>query len=257
MTDLHDHLGGEPAIWVGHDWGCVVAGALVAHHSSRSRGVIFVSLAYQPAGHALATIVPLVDRDIYPKDEYPDGQWDYYRYYTTRFDSAVADLDADKGASLASIFRAGDPASVGEVSPQALVTQKGGRFGAAHRAPPTEPDRRLWPEADFDDLVRSFEEHGFRPSCAWCRNDDANLAYAKAAPDSGSITQPVLFVNGEFDQICTILGNKQGEPMQAACADLSIVSLPSGHWLPLECKTELVLVMRDWLVRKGFDLSLT
>ncbi len=26
MAELHDHLGGEPAIWGGHDWGSVVAG---------------------------------------------------------------------------------------------------------------------------------------------------------------------------------------------------------------------------------------
>ena len=251
MVELHDHLGGQPALWVGHDWGCVVAGSLVAHHPARSRGVVFVSLAYQPAGHALATVVPLVDRAIYSVEQYPDGQWDYYRYYTTHFESAVADLDADKAASLASIFRAGDPASVGKVSPQALVTEKGGRFGAAHRAPAAEPDPSLWPDADFDELVRSFEQNGFRPSCAWYMNDEAALAYARTAPNGGRIEQPVLFVNGDFDQICTIFGNKQGDPMRAACPDLTIVSLSSGHWLPLERKAELVFVMRDWLVRKG------
>ncbi len=117
MAELHDQLGGKPAIWVGHDWGCVVVGALAAHEPERSRGVVLTSLAYQPGGHALRTIVPLVDRTIYPADQYPDGQWDYYRYYTKHFTTAVADLDADKAASLASIFRPGDPASVGKVSP--------------------------------------------------------------------------------------------------------------------------------------------
>src|SRR3954464_6019440 len=28
MTELHDHLGGKPAIWAGHDWGVVVVGQL-------------------------------------------------------------------------------------------------------------------------------------------------------------------------------------------------------------------------------------
>jgi hypothetical protein len=143
---------------------------------------VLTSLAYQPAGHALRTIVPLVDRTIYPADQYPDGQWDYYRYYTKHFDSAVADLDADKAASLASIFQPGDPSSVGKVSPNAMVTRKGGRFGAAHRAPPTQPNPALWPPADFDVLVQEFEAHGFRPSCAWYLNDDAAIAYARSAP---------------------------------------------------------------------------
>ncbi len=250
MAELHDHLGGRPAIWVGHDWGCVVVGALVAHQPERSRGVVLTSLAYQPGGHTLNTIVPLVDRTIYPADQYPDGQWDYYRYYTAHFDAAVADLDADIAASLASIFRPGDPAGIGKVSPNALVTRNGGRFGAAHRAPPTLPAPALWPPADFDLLVRAFKAQGFRPACAWYVNDDANEAYARTAPDGGRISQPVLFVNGDFDQICTINGNRQGDPMRAACSDLTVTSLPSGHWLPLERKSELIQIIRTWFQNK-------
>jgi pimeloyl-ACP methyl ester carboxylesterase len=34
MVELHDHLGGCPAIWVGHDLGSPVAGALATHHPS-------------------------------------------------------------------------------------------------------------------------------------------------------------------------------------------------------------------------------
>jgi pimeloyl-ACP methyl ester carboxylesterase len=48
MAELHDHLGGKPAIWIGHDWGSVVAGALAAHEPKRSRGVVLTSLAYSP-----------------------------------------------------------------------------------------------------------------------------------------------------------------------------------------------------------------
>lgn len=247
MAELHDHLGNNPAIWVGHDWGCVVVGGLVAHEPGRSRGAVLTSLPYQPDGHALGTIVPLVDRTIYPADRYPDGQWDYYRYYTTHFGAAVADLDADKAASLASIFRPGDVAAIGRVSPLAMVTRNGGRFGTAHRAPPTQPDPALWPPADFDVLVQAFEAHGFGPSCAWYLNDDANIAYAREAPKGGRLSQPVLFVNGDFDQVCTIIGNQQGDPMRAACANLTVTSLPAGHWLPLECKTQLTQVIRTWL----------
>ena len=163
MVELHDGLGGEAAIWVGHDWGSVVAGALAAHRPERSRGVVLTSWAYQPDANALPTLIPLIDRAIYPADLYPDGQWDYYRYYTRQFEAAVADLDADHAATLASIFRPGSPAVVGTVAPTALVTRNGGRFGTAHRAPPTRPDPALWPPADFDVLVQTFKDaRGFR-----------------------------------------------------------------------------------------------
>ncbi len=162
VAELHDHLGGAPAVWVGHDWGSVVAGALVAHHPGRARGAVLVSVPYFPDANALPTLVPLVDRTIYPADQYPDGQWDYYRYYNTHLTAAVADLDADQAASLASIYRSGDPSSLGRPAANATVTRRGGRFGAAHRAPPTQPDPALWPAADFEALVHAFAAHGFR-----------------------------------------------------------------------------------------------
>ncbi|MGU3307763.1 alpha/beta hydrolase [Pseudomonas sp. M5A4_2d] len=252
MTELHDHLGGMPAIWVGHDWGSVVAGELVAHETHRSRGVVLISVPYFPHTNALPTLVPLVDRAIYPRDQYPDGQWDYYRYYNTHFASAVADLDADKAASLASIYRRGDPANIGRVASNAEVTRKGGRFGKAHRAPATRPDTALWPETDFAALVRTFEEHGFRAPCAWYLNDDANIEYARRAPNGGRLSLPVLFVNGDYDQMNTIKGNQLGDPMRGVCADLTVTSISGGHWLPVECKTELVEAISTWLQGKKF-----
>lgn len=250
MADLHDHLGGAPAIWVGHDWGSVVAASLVAHEPARSRGLVLISVPYFPDANALPTLVFLVDRTIYPADEYPDGQWDYYRYYTTHFEAAVSDLDADKAASLASIYRPGDSTSMVKPSANALVTRKGGRFGEAHRAPPTKPDPALWPAADFAALVEAFDAHGFRPPCAWYLNDAANIAYARRAPNGGQILRPVMFVNGEYDQINTINGNRYGDPMRAACTELTIVNLLGAHWLPLERKPELVQAIRTWLQDK-------
>ncbi len=247
MAELHDHLGGKPAIWIGHDWGSVITGSLVAHQPQRSCGVVLISVPYFPDANALPTVVPLIDRTIYPEDEYPDGQWDYYRYYTTHFEAAVADLDADIASSLASIFRPGDPASIGKASPNALVTRKGGRFGSAHQAPPTQPDSSLWPTADFELLVQTFKAHGFRPACSWYLNDGVNIAYAHEAPDNGRIAQPVLFINGELDQINNIKGNRMGDAMRAACIDLTVVDLSGGHWLPLEKKEELILAISSWL----------
>ena len=251
MVDLHDHLGGKPPIWIGHDWGSVLVGALAAHEPQRVRGAVLVSVPYFPDANALQKLVPLVDRTIYPADRYPDGQWDYYRWYTTHFATAVADLDVDKAASLASIYRSGDPSVIDKPAANAEVTRKGGRFGAAHRAPPTKPDTALWPEPDFAALVRSFERNGFRGPCSWYLNDDANIAYMRRVPDNARLSMPVLFVNGDWDQMNSIVGNRLGDPMRAACADLTISRLTGAHWLPLERKAELASAIGDWLDTKG------
>jgi len=124
MVELHDHLGAQPAVWIGHDWGSPVAGALAAHHRSRSRAVVLISVPYFPESFALPTLIPLIDRRLYPAEQYPDGQWDYYRFYLTHFDQTVNDMDADIPATLASLFRRGNPASAGKVSSSALLTRQ-------------------------------------------------------------------------------------------------------------------------------------
>jgi pimeloyl-ACP methyl ester carboxylesterase len=251
MVELHDHLGARPAIWVGHDWGSPVAGALAAHHGARCRGVVLISVPYFPEGFALPNLGPLIDRQLYPADQYPDGQWDYFRFYLTHFSQTVSDFEADTPATLASLYRRGNPASVGQVSPSALITKNGGRYGSAHRAPTTPPDPALWTPTDFNALVGAFDVSGFRSVNAWYLNDTANIAYARTAPKGGQLRQPVLFVNGDWDAICDINRSRLGEPMRSACADLSVTNLPAGHWLPLESKAELVQAIRSWLKTNG------
>jgi len=247
MLELHDALGGAPAVWVGHDWGSPVIAALASRHPRRARGLVLISVSYFPKGFALANLTPLVDRMLYPTDRYPDGQWDYFHFYQTHFDLAAQDLEADIPATLASIFKPGSPAGVGKPAPSASVTANGGRYGAAHRAPPTAPDPSMLSQADFDVWVSAFGKTGFRPANAWYLNDAANIAYAERAPDGGSLRQPVLFLNGAWDGICDITRSRLGEPMSQACADLTVVDLQGGHWLPLECKGEVNAAIDRWL----------
>jgi pimeloyl-ACP methyl ester carboxylesterase len=251
MVELHDHLGARAAIWVGHDWGSPVAAALAAHHAPRSRGVVLMSVPYFPMAFALPGLLPLVDRRLYPRERYPDGQWDYFRFYQTHFEQTVGDFDADIPATLASIYRRGNPAAMGQVAPAASVTRNGGRYGAAHRAPATDPDPALWPAPDFDALVEAFRARGFRSANAWYLNDAANIAYAGAAPDDGRLRQPVLYIDGDWDPFCDRVRSRIAEPMRHACQDLSLTSLEAGHWLPLERKAETVEAIRSWLKAKA------
>jgi pimeloyl-ACP methyl ester carboxylesterase len=249
MVALHDALGAKPAVWVGHDWGSPVIAALAARHPDRCRAAVLISVPYFPRGFALANLTPLVDRALYPNDRFPDGQWDYFRFYRTHFDQAARDYEADIPATLASIFKPGSPTAVGKLSPTASVTANGGRYGAAHRAPPTAPDLSMLSQEDFDAWVAAFREMGFRSADAWYLNDAANIAYAEGAPDGGRLRQPVLYLNGVRDVICDIAHSRLGEPMRQACADLTVVDLPGGHWLPLECKDEVNAAIDQWLAK--------
>lgn len=253
MVELHAHLGGKAAIWVGHDWGSPIAASLVAHYPKLSRGVVLISVPYGPNGWALPNLIPFIDRTLYPADKYPDGQWDYWRFYLTHFDQAVSDMDADIPATLASIYTKGNPASVGKLSPSAVVTANGGRYGAAHRAPAMQPDYTLWPKPDFDALVAAFKKTGFGPCASYYRNDDANIAYAKTALNNGNLSQPVLFVNDEYEPFSNINLSKVGDPMRKACSNLTVIDQPSGHWVTLERKSELTETIRSWAKLNGLN----
>ena len=198
----------------------------------------------------MPSVLPLVDRQLYPADRYPDGQWDYYRFYLTHFDQTVSDLEADIPATLASIYRPGNPASAGKVSPSALITANGGRYGSAHRAPPTAPDPTLWPSADFDALVESFRATGFRPGNAWYLNDTANIAYAHSAPEAAVCASRCCSSTATGMPSPTSTAAASGSPCGPHCGDLTVTNLPAGHWLPLERKSELVQTIRSWVATK-------
>lgn len=247
LVELHAHLGGKPAIWVGHDWGSPVVSSLVSHYPKISHGLILVSVPYLPEGWALPNLIPFIDRNLYPSDKYPDGQWDYWRFYLTHFDQAVRDMDADVPNTLASIFRKGDPSSVGKLSPSAVITAHGGRFGVEHRAPVTKPDYTLWPQSDFRLLTASFKKTGFRPANSYYLNNDANMAYAKTALNDGKLSLPVLYINDLYEPFSNINQSKIGDPMRKACSNLTVINQQSGHWVTLERKSELTKDIRDWL----------
>ena len=76
--------------------------------------------------------------------------------------------------------------------------------------------------------MQAFSTHGFRPPCLYYLNDEANMDYAARAPNGGRLSQPVLVINGDFDPICNINGNRLSDPMRAACLKLTIANLPAG-----------------------------
>jgi len=129
-----------------------------------------------------------------------------------------------------------------------IVWRLQGKPSAKSAVHPMTPDPALWPPADFD-------ADGFRPPCAWYLNDAANIAYARRAPSGGQILKRVMFLNGEYDQINTINGNRYGDPMRAAYTDLTIVNLLGALWLPLERKRELVQAMRTWPQDKNLSAT--
>ena len=251
MIELHDVLGGAPAVWVGHDWGSPVVWALAAHHAGRCRGVVNLCVPYFARGFALPNLVPLVDRELYPIDKYPVGQWDYQLFYRENFARAAQEFEVDVAATFAMLFQ---PASADGIKQPAMfagIRANGGWFGAAGRAPIVERDTTMLSQADYDTFVRAYSTTGFSGANAWYMNEAANLDYAAEAPNFGRLTLPVLFLHAAWDVVCSTAHSPLAEPMRADCADLSEITIEGGHEVQLERRAEVNAAIGEWIDAKN------
>lgn len=251
MTELHDALGAAPAVWIGRDWGSPIVWGLAAHHSERCRGLVSMCVPYQPRGFALSTLLPLVDRALYPEASHPAGQWEYWLNYRENFERAAQHFEADVRATMAALFRSGSRKALGQPAITCNVRERGGWFGPAGRAPAGPRHEHLMSDADFDALIAAFEATGFRGADAWYMNDALNEAHALGARDFGRLTLPVLFIHAALDTVCWTVDGRLAEPMRAACTDLTEATVEAGHHLMLEKPAEVNAAVDAWLAAKG------
>ena len=247
MLELLAHLGREQAIWVGHDWGSPVVWALASHHPEKCRGVASLCVPYAPAGFGPANLVPFVDREVYPAEQYPVGQWDYQFFYLESFDKARTTFEANVRNTVKALFRKGDPSRQGTPNRLASVRRDGGWFGGKGAAPDVPLDRDLLTEEDLEQYAGALERNGFFGPDSWYMNAERNIAYAKRARNGGRLSLPVLFFHGLYDYTCETVRSTLAEPMREYCTGLTEVRVPSGHWMAQE-KPDLVNAgLSDWL----------
>jgi len=86
----------------------------------------------------------------------------------------------------ADVFR-GDAREKGRPALTARITQDGGWFGGAERAPNLPRDPAVLSEGDLATYVFAFGRTGFAGADAWYLNAEVNMAYAARLPDGGSL----------------------------------------------------------------------
>ena len=251
MVELHDALGGEPAVWVGHDWGSPVVWGMASHHPDRCCAVVNLCVPHLARGFALPNLVPLVDRDLYPEDRYPVGQWDYWLLHREHFGRTVRVFEADVRSTFAASYRAASPALIGRPAPLADMRARGGWFGDARSAPSGARDETMMSDETFSVLVSAFERTGFAGADAWYLNDTDNIAFAAEAADFGRIGLPVLFLHAEWDPVCDTVHSRLADPMREDCANLTEVTIAGGHMLMLERVTEVNDAIAGWLASRA------
>jgi pimeloyl-ACP methyl ester carboxylesterase len=254
MLELLDHLGHRQAIWVGHDWGSPVVWSIASQHPERCFGVANLCVPYIARGFAPQNLLPLVDRRVYPEDEFPVGQWDYQLFYEEEFDRATRQFEANIEGTVKALFRKGSAAGKGKPSRTARVRAQGGWFGSAAQAPDVPRDSDVIGETEFHTYVAALQRNGFFGPNSWYMNHARNLAFAGRAVNGGRLDMPVLFLHGEYDYTCETVDSRLAEPMRQDCSDLTEGVIQSGHWMAQEKPAAVNAALVKWLATRFSQL---
>ena len=250
MRALIDSLGRERAVWVGHDWGSPVVWSVASHHPERCAAVANLCVPYYTLERGLDACLPLVDRELYPIDEYPAGQWEYQLHYQEDFAGATREMDSDPYALAKILFRKGDPNSFGKVAATALIRKNRGWFGGPGNIPQFPRDADVVTEADVCAYASALARNGFFGPNSYYMNHAANAAYAARAENGGVLDMPVLFLAAQYDSTCESITSRLAEPMRKYCRRLDETVVYSGHWMAQEKPLDVNAALAWWLATR-------
>jgi len=249
MLELLDAVGREKAVWVGHDWGSPVVWNLASHHPDRCHAVANLCVPYYTLERGLDQLLALVDRKLYPENEFPAGQWDYMRYYEENVAEAIAPMDANVSQFVKLLFRKGDPAGEGKPAFTATARRSHSFFGM-RALPDLPPDTDVVTEEALSIYVSALERNGFAGPASWYLNHGVNASYAGMAHNGGYLDMPVLFLNARYDYVGECTHSRLAEPMRTYCRQLTEKTIRSGHWLAQEKPVEVNAALVKWLATR-------
>ena len=244
MLELHDETGDGPAVWIGHDWGSPVVWNMALHCPERVHAVasLCVPMGFEEGVEAL---IPYVNRDIYPEDEFPKGQWDYQYFYQESFAEAQKEMEADPYRLVKILFRKGDPAGFGKPSNTASTRKNGGWFG--DEIPDVPIDSDVITDQDASTFSAALGRNGFFGANSWYMNHERNYQYTQELNGNKKLDMPVLFFHGEYDYVCQTVNSNLAEPMRSNCSRLKEINIKSGHWMAQEKPMEVSAGLVQWL----------
>ncbi|MEM7407663.1 MAG: alpha/beta fold hydrolase, partial [Pseudomonadota bacterium] len=253
MLALADVLGISRAVWIGHDWGSAVVWSIASHHPDRCHAVANLCVPYGTLERGYEAMLPLLDRTVYPEDEYPYGQWDYQAFYEQDFARAIAPFDANPANAVKVVSRKGLPEMRGKVWRNAKIRRDGGWFGGAAEAPDLPLEGGVLNETDLSIYAEALSRNGFFGPGSWYMNHARNVEYAAEAVNEGRLDMPVLFLLGQYDYTCECIDSSLAEPMRALCSNLTERTIATGHWMAQERPVEVNAAIAHWLATSVAD----
>lgn len=250
LVDFAEQLGVKKAVWIGHDWGVAVVSALASHHPELFLGLAVLSVPYRTVELGLDYCLKLINRDIYPEDEYKYGQFEYQKYYELHPEESVKAYESITEIAAKALYMPHDPKNHGKPSVRtARLFETGGWFGGHPEKVPDIPlEKTLLDQPLYDSLLASHKKHGWFPPTAYYLNHDVNEEYARSEKNGGVLEFPVLYIDAKHDAVCSPSTTPKMEQSQRdAVKDLTYETIESGHWVQLEKPAEVNKVLETWL----------
>ena len=219
LAALLDHYGYRDAVFVGHDWGAMVAWGLALLHPGRVSKLINLSLPYQERGE-----VPWIEF----LEQILGGDY-YFVHFNRQPGVADAVLDANAARFLRNLYRKNVPLAAPEPG-MAMINL------ARAEAPLGEP---VMSDNDLAVYIAAFEKSGFTGSINWYRNLDRN--WHLLADIDPIIRQPALMIYGDRDVI------PRFERLTTFVPDVDVIGLDCGHWIQEEMPDETSRAILAWL----------
>jgi pimeloyl-ACP methyl ester carboxylesterase len=205
LIDLLDWLEADSAVFVGHDWGAVIAWSLARVHPERVRAV--AGLSVPPTRRAPAPPVSILRRDF--------GD-DFYIVWFQETGPADEALARDVRRTITS------------------REAPGPKWAAAAHGEARQPS---WMTSEeLEHYVRSFERTGFSGGLNYYRNIDRNWQLTASYGDQ--IDRPAMFLTGERDPVNRFM---PAEKLEEIVTDLraNVVVAGAGHWVQQERPEEV------------------
>ena len=255
VVGLLDALGIEKAVFMGHDWGGLLAWQMPILHEDRVAGVIGVSTPYIPHWmlwlHPDLVAAALPDGRSFTADPAVDPIAQMREVYSPEMyvllfqDSHAADdaMNADTRGTVRGSYRKDliTADEWGDLPPEVANMEYYGQ-----PLPPRFPGHDVLSAGERDAYAQAFKRTGFTPGIDWYRNISRNW---KAGLDlDQTIRVPSLMVSGAND---VVLRPGMTDGMADYVEDLERHVVPDcWHWLPNEKPRELNRLAVDWLGRR-------
>jgi soluble epoxide hydrolase/lipid-phosphate phosphatase len=255
VVGLLDALGLEQAVFMGHDWGGLLAWQMALLHPGRVAGVIGVNTPHLPHWtlwlHPDLVAAALPEGRTFVADPQRDPIEQMRQVYSPEMyvlkfqDGRSADkaLARDARATLRASYRKDliTKAAWGDL-PRAVANME--YYGQP--APAELPGRDVLTPQELDVYAAEFQRTGFTPAINWYRNLSRNWRAGLTLDQT--VRAPALMLSGEHD---VVLRPSMAAGMDALVPDLERhVVADCWHWLPEEKPDALNRLALSWLRRR-------